>query len=206
MCIGARLFGKRKAQSSVTLSSKIGIDSFDFSFEASAFQSVSKNSTRITHPRKIQAPSKGTRGARANERCFTIVSLFFFSLFSLSFLVRLIFEIRVYPRKTRVHALRFLLPGKLHFEKSIFYPSLFLARARVAHDEYLCSYARIRARTGDELPLLPIVYDLFHDKGIIAAMEGIVAMVNFVTCALAHIPFFGFISTIPSRREVVSED
>lgn len=206
MCIGARLFGKRKAQSSVTLSSKIGIDSFDFSFEASAFQSVSKNSTRITHPRKIQAPSKGTRGARANERCFTIVSLFFFSLFSLSFLVRLIFEIRVYPRKTRVHALRFLLPGKLHFEKSIFYPSLFLARARVAHDEYLCSYARIRARTGDELPLLPIVYDLFHDKGIIAAMEGIVAMVNFVTCALAHIPFFGKISTIPSRRELVSED
>lgn len=133
MCIGARLFGKRKAQSSVTLSSKIGIDSFDFSFEASAFQSVSKNSTRITHPRKIQAPSKGTRGARANERCFTIVSLFLFSLFPLPILLPCPFNIRnsrVSAKNTRARA-SFPSAGKITFRK-IHFLSFALSRARTS--------------------------------------------------------------------------
>lgn len=209
MCIGTRLFGKRKARKVLLrYPPKLVSIASILALKPPLFKAFRK----ILRGLRIRAKSKLLqKGHEEREQMRDASRLFLFSFFPFfpspySFLVRLIFEIRVYPRKTRVYALRFLLPGKLHFEKSIFYPSLFLARARVAHDEYLCSYARIRARTGDELPLLPIVYDLFHDKGIIAAMEGIVAMVNFVTCALAHIPFFGFISTIPSRREVVSED
>lgn len=195
----------RKAKSSVRLSSKIGIDSFGFSFEASAFQSVSKNSTRITHPRKIQPPPKGTRGSRANERCFAIVSLFpfffFFPLFPCSFNIR---NSREYPRKARV---RFVsLPGKLHFEKSIFDPSLFLTRDEL-HTTNIYALTRGYVHRLAMNYLCPIVYDLFHDKGRIAVMEGIVMMVNFVTCALAWMyPVFGFISSIPSRRKLVSED
>lgn len=60
---------------------------------------------------------------RDASRLFLFFPFFFFlPLLPFSFLVRLIFEIRVYSRKTRVHALRFLA-GKITFRKSIFNPS-----------------------------------------------------------------------------------
>ena len=86
--------------------------------------------------------------------CFSFSLLF-------SFLVRV-----KSARNTRVHALRFLLPGKLHFEKSIFDPSLFLSRAYELHTTkniYALTRGYVHGLAMNYLR--PIVYDLFHDKG-----------------------------------------
>lgn len=151
MCI--RLFGT-KAQSPVKLSSKIGIDSFGFSFEASP---LSERVRKILRGLRIRAKSnllqKG-RGSRANERCFTIVSLFSFFFFSSPppFLLPCSFNIRnsrVFAKNTRARAsfpCRENYISKIHFQSFFLFltrgHALVLARARVAHDEYLCSYAR----------------------------------------------------------------
>lgn len=159
MCVFELDYSERKRKVLLSYLPKLVSIASVLALKPLRFQSVRKILRGLRIRAKSNLLQKG-RGSRANERCFTIVSLFSSSSFSpYSFLVRLIFEIRVYSRKTRVHALR-VLAGKIAFRKSIFNPSLFLtrghalvlARARVAHDEYPCSYARIRAQTGDELP------------------------------------------------------
>lgn len=149
MCVFELDYSK-SAQSSVTLSSKIGIDSLGFSFEASGFSE--RFEKFYADYASARNPSSFKRDTRIESKWEMLRDCFSFSLL-FSFLVRLIFACKIREKHTRARA-SFPSAGKITFRKIHFRSfALSLARIRVAHDEkYLCSYARIRARTGDELP------------------------------------------------------
>lgn len=198
MCIRARLFGKRKVllgypPKLVSIASVLALKLPLFR----AFRKILRGLRIRAKSNLLQKGHEDREQMRDASRLFLFFPSFFFSpLFPCSFNIR---NSREYPRKARV---RFVsLPGKLHFEKSIFDPSLFLTRDEL-HTTNIYALTRGYVHRLAMNYLCPIVYDLFHDKGRIAVMEGIVMMVNFVTCALAWMyPVFGFISSIPFAKE-----
>lgn len=97
MCVFELDYSK-SAQSSVTLSSKIGIDSLGFSFEASGFSE--RFEKFYADYASAQNPSSFKRDTRIESKWEMLRDCFSFSLL-FSFLVRLIFACKIREKHTR---------------------------------------------------------------------------------------------------------
>lgn len=126
MCVFELDYSK-SAQSSVTLSSKIGIDSLGFSFEASGFSE--RFEKFYADYASARNPSSFKRDTRIESKWEMLRDCFSFSLL-FSFLVRLIFACKIREKHTRARA-SFPSAGKITFRK-IHFRSFALSLARAS--------------------------------------------------------------------------
>lgn len=192
MCVFELDYSK-SAQSSVTLSSKIGIDSLGFSFEASGFSE--RFEKFYADYASARNPSSFKRDTRIESKWEMLRDCFSFSLL-FSFLVRLIFACKIREKHTRFVS----FCRENYISKNPFSILRSFSRACELHTTkniYALTRGYVHGLAMNYLR--PIVYDLFHDKGKNRRKESWWWLI-LSRVLLRGSPFFGFISSILSRR------